>query len=294
MKRPVVLVVLDGWGYRAEQEGNAIAMAGTPTWDRLVARAPWTLLDASGLAVGLPRGQMGNSEVGHLNLGAGRVVMQDLPRINEPRTGLSMGQHCELMAQEWKIAREDQDKLAYESHVKAAAAYDSGFHADLLVPFAGLGGIEIFARANQGHGAWAGLFAMPAPAVLATESATQSATQSATAPATSPATAPAAPPVVTLCYERANVRPWRTEDGRGLNFELLKLVGRRENIRFDFQSMPWKRCLAQLKANAVDGAFAVSGLAHDVVPLLPQHLGEVEADQRLVLGDEHPTGCWGG
>jgi 2,3-bisphosphoglycerate-independent phosphoglycerate mutase len=79
--RPVVLVVLDGWGYRASTDGNAIAMARTPTWDRLWARAPRTLLDASGLAVGLPEGQMGNSEVGHLNLGAGRVVMQDLVRI---------------------------------------------------------------------------------------------------------------------------------------------------------------------------------------------------------------------
>src|ERR687896_1528405 len=79
---PVVLVVLDGWGYRAEREGNAIAMANTPTWDALWGRAPRTLLEASGLAVGLPEGQMGNSEVGHLNLGAGRVVMQDLVRIN--------------------------------------------------------------------------------------------------------------------------------------------------------------------------------------------------------------------
>ena len=82
-KRPVVLVVLDGWGYRPEREGNAIALARVPTWERLVARAPMTLLDASGLAVGLPEGQMGNSEVGHLNLGAGRVVMQDLVRISE-------------------------------------------------------------------------------------------------------------------------------------------------------------------------------------------------------------------
>jgi 2,3-bisphosphoglycerate-independent phosphoglycerate mutase len=80
--RPVVLVVLDGWGYREEREGNAIALAETPTWDRLWSRAPRTLLDASGLAVGLPEGQMGNSEVGHLNLGAGRVVMQDLVRVN--------------------------------------------------------------------------------------------------------------------------------------------------------------------------------------------------------------------
>ena len=82
-RRSVVLVVLDGWGYRAEREGNAIALASTPTWDALVARRPWTLLDASGLAVGLPEGQMGNSEVGHLNLGAGRVVMQDLVRIGQ-------------------------------------------------------------------------------------------------------------------------------------------------------------------------------------------------------------------
>lgn len=82
-KRPVVLVVLDGWGYRPEREGNAIALARVPTWDSMVKRAPMTLLDASGLAVGLPEGQMGNSEVGHLNLGAGRVVMQDLVRISE-------------------------------------------------------------------------------------------------------------------------------------------------------------------------------------------------------------------
>ena len=82
-RRPVVLVVLDGWGFREEREGNAIALANTPTWNKLWSRAPRTLLEASGLAVGLPEGQMGNSEVGHLNLGAGRVVMQDLVRINQ-------------------------------------------------------------------------------------------------------------------------------------------------------------------------------------------------------------------
>ena len=80
---PVVLLVLDGWGYRPQREGNAIAMATVPTWDRLWARAPRTLLAASEEAVGLPCGQMGNSEVGHLNLGAGRVVKQDLVRIND-------------------------------------------------------------------------------------------------------------------------------------------------------------------------------------------------------------------
>ena len=79
---PVVLVVLDGWGYRPERDGNAIAMASVPTWQRLWGRYPRTLLDASGLAVGLPEGQMGNSEVGHLNLGAGAIVNQDLTRID--------------------------------------------------------------------------------------------------------------------------------------------------------------------------------------------------------------------
>jgi 2,3-bisphosphoglycerate-independent phosphoglycerate mutase len=79
----VVLVVLDGWGYRPEREGNAIELASTPTWQRLWRSYPRTLLDASGLPVGLPEGQMGNSEVGHLNLGAGRVVPQDLVRISQ-------------------------------------------------------------------------------------------------------------------------------------------------------------------------------------------------------------------
>jgi 2,3-bisphosphoglycerate-independent phosphoglycerate mutase len=80
--RPVALIVLDGWGYRPETDGNAIALANTPTWDSLWTRGSRTLLEASGLRVGLPEAQMGNSEVGHLNLGAGRVVMQDLVRIS--------------------------------------------------------------------------------------------------------------------------------------------------------------------------------------------------------------------
>jgi 2,3-bisphosphoglycerate-independent phosphoglycerate mutase len=80
--RPVVLCILDGWGHREERENNAVALAETPVWDRLMAHAPHALLDASGTEVGLPAGQMGNSEVGHMNIGAGRVVVQDLPRID--------------------------------------------------------------------------------------------------------------------------------------------------------------------------------------------------------------------
>ncbi|PYO68077.1 MAG: 2,3-bisphosphoglycerate-independent phosphoglycerate mutase [Gemmatimonadetes bacterium] len=82
-RTPVVLIVLDGWGFRPGREGNAIELGRTPTWHRLWANAPRTLLNASGLAVGLPAGQIGNSEVGHLNLGAGRVVPQDIVRISQ-------------------------------------------------------------------------------------------------------------------------------------------------------------------------------------------------------------------
>ncbi len=80
--RPVVLCILDGWGERAHGPDNAIALARTPNWDRYMKSAPRARLQASALDVGLPGGQMGNSEVGHMNLGAGRVVMQDLPRID--------------------------------------------------------------------------------------------------------------------------------------------------------------------------------------------------------------------
>ncbi len=82
-RTPVVLIVLDGWGFRPGREGNAIELGETPFWHRLWDRAPKTLLDASGLAVGLPESQMGNSEVGHLNLGAGRIVPQDIVRISQ-------------------------------------------------------------------------------------------------------------------------------------------------------------------------------------------------------------------
>jgi 2,3-bisphosphoglycerate-independent phosphoglycerate mutase len=82
LKKPVLLLVCDGWGHAPPSEGNAIALARTPIFDRWLADYPWTLLEASGEAVGLPAGVMGNSEVGHLTLGAGRMVPQDLLRID--------------------------------------------------------------------------------------------------------------------------------------------------------------------------------------------------------------------
>jgi len=81
-RRPVMLVILDGWGWREDAADNAIRQANTPTFDRLWQTGPHGLLRTSGKDVGLPDGQMGNSEVGHLNIGAGRVAMQDLPRID--------------------------------------------------------------------------------------------------------------------------------------------------------------------------------------------------------------------
>ncbi|MGA9865976.1 MAG: 2,3-bisphosphoglycerate-independent phosphoglycerate mutase [Acetobacteraceae bacterium] len=81
--RPVMLIVLDGFGWREQTEDNAVRLAHKPNFDRLWATCPHALLHTSGDDVGLPEGQMGNSEVGHLNIGAGRVVMQDLPRIGK-------------------------------------------------------------------------------------------------------------------------------------------------------------------------------------------------------------------
>ena len=80
--KPIVLTVLDGWGYRAETKGNAIALARKPNYDALLAKFPNTLIHTSGPSVGLPEGQMGNSEVGHMNIGAGRVVHMDITRID--------------------------------------------------------------------------------------------------------------------------------------------------------------------------------------------------------------------
>jgi len=77
-----VLTVLDGWGYRAETKGNAIALARKPAYDELIQKFPNTLIHTSGPYVGLPEGQMGNSEVGHMNMGAGRIVHMDITRID--------------------------------------------------------------------------------------------------------------------------------------------------------------------------------------------------------------------
>src|SRR6266853_1680556 len=82
MNRPLVLIILDGWGYAPPSKANAIALARKPNYDQLLTEYPNTLIHTSGRFVGLPQGQMGNSEVGHLNIGAGRVVYMDITKID--------------------------------------------------------------------------------------------------------------------------------------------------------------------------------------------------------------------
>jgi 2,3-bisphosphoglycerate-independent phosphoglycerate mutase len=94
--RPAVLCILDGWGWRPEVPDNAILAAKTPNFDRMIRDCPHALLATSGREVGLPDGQMGNSEVGHTNIGAGRLVMQDLPRIDEAVEHGTLGDRPEL------------------------------------------------------------------------------------------------------------------------------------------------------------------------------------------------------
>ncbi len=122
---PVVLVILDGWGYRPDIHGNAIAQAKTPNIDSLWAAYPHTLIDTSGRAVGLPDGQMGNSEVGHLNIGAGRIVPQELVRISDAVKDGSILENPALL-KVCEDVKERQSKL----HILGLCS-DGGVHSHL-------------------------------------------------------------------------------------------------------------------------------------------------------------------
>ena len=80
--KPLILAILDGWGYNPDTKANAVALARKPNYDKLINEHPHTLIYTSGRYVGLPNGQMGNSEVGHLNIGAGRIVYMDITKID--------------------------------------------------------------------------------------------------------------------------------------------------------------------------------------------------------------------
>src|SRR6266699_1842335 len=127
---PVVLVVLDGWGFRPGREGNAIELGQTPVWHALWDGASRTLLEASGLAVGLPDEQIGNSEVGHLNLGAGRVVPQDLVRISQS-IELGRGAGLKIAIHAWLDGRDTPPKsgLGFMEDLTAAVKSNGGGRA---------------------------------------------------------------------------------------------------------------------------------------------------------------------
>lgn len=125
IKNPVALVILDGFGLAPESEGNAVKLANTPTFDAICASYPAAQLSASGLDVGLPEGQMGNSEVGHLNLGAGRVVYQDLTRIDRAITDGSFRRAPELVT-----ACENATKGRGVLHIVGLCSF-GGVHSNL-------------------------------------------------------------------------------------------------------------------------------------------------------------------
>ena len=130
--KPLTLIILDGWGHRLETDNNAIAHARTPVWNRLMQRHPHTLLACSGAEVGLPAEQMGNSEVGHLNLGAGRVVYQEFTRISRAiKTGSFFSNHTLTDAVDTAIANNSAVHIlgllspggvhSHEAHIQAMA-----------------------------------------------------------------------------------------------------------------------------------------------------------------------------
>ena len=101
-KKPVVLMVLDGYGLNDKTEGNAIAQAKTPVMDKLMKECPFQKGNASGLSVGLPDGQMGNSEVGHMNIGAGRIIYQELTRITKAIDSLKIKHYLQQLRMQRK------------------------------------------------------------------------------------------------------------------------------------------------------------------------------------------------
>src|SRR5260221_3729236 len=121
--RPLVLIVMDGWGINPRKEGNAIALARTPNIDKLAGQWPHTAVKSTGEAVGLPEGQMGNSEVGHQNIGAGKRVLQDYTRVNESIKDGSFFQNPALLQ-----AVEHVKKNGSQLHICGLLG-DGGVHA---------------------------------------------------------------------------------------------------------------------------------------------------------------------
>ncbi len=139
--KPLVLVILDGWGYRPETKANAIALARKPTYDRLLREYPNTLIQTSGPFVGLPEGQMGNSEVGHLNIGAGRIVHMDSTRIE---LMIQSGEFFKqpILLDAMKNARTGGRQLHLFGLVSDGGVHSYQSHLHALIKMAKLNGVE--------------------------------------------------------------------------------------------------------------------------------------------------------
>jgi 2,3-bisphosphoglycerate-independent phosphoglycerate mutase len=139
--KPLVLIILDGWGYRAETKANAIALARKPTYDRLLREYPNTLIHTSGPFVGLPEGQMGNSEVGHLNMGAGRIVHMDITRIDLMIQNGEFFSHPVLLAA-MKHARVGERKLHLFGLLSDGGVHSQQTHLYALLKMAKQNGVD--------------------------------------------------------------------------------------------------------------------------------------------------------
>jgi 2,3-bisphosphoglycerate-independent phosphoglycerate mutase len=139
--KPLILIILDGWGYRAETKANAIALARKPTYDRLLREYPNTLIHTSGPFVGLPEGQMGNSEVGHLNIGAGRIVHMDITRIDLMIQNGEFFQHPVLLAA-MKHARVGERRLHLFGLVSDGGVHSQQAHLYALLKMAKQQGVD--------------------------------------------------------------------------------------------------------------------------------------------------------
>ena len=139
--KPLVLVILDGWGYRAETRANAIALARKPTYDRLLREYPNTLIHTSGPFVGLPEGQMGNSEVGHLNIGAGRIVHMDITRIDLMIQNGEFFSHPVLLAA-MKHARVGERRLHLFGLLSDGGVHSQQAHLYALLKMAKQNGVD--------------------------------------------------------------------------------------------------------------------------------------------------------
>ena len=139
--KPLILIILDGWGYRAETKANAIALARKPTYDRLLREYPNTLIHTSGPFVGLPEGQMGNSEVGHLNIGAGRIVHMDITRIDLMIQNGEFFSHPVLLAA-MKHARVGERRLHLFGLLSDGGVHSQQAHLYALLKMAKQNGVD--------------------------------------------------------------------------------------------------------------------------------------------------------